>query len=151
MSIATSRAEEAGSEPDLGELERKMQKELNAGAVSLVLLGLLARETAPAYGYGLARRLEELSAGEPIVRPGTLYPALRALEGQGLAASSVEPSVAGPPRRYYAITEAGRAALERWRPLWERTRGLVDAVLSLDSVKEQENEPAAPAVAEEPQ
>lgn len=136
--------------PDLGELERKLQKELNAGAVSLVLLALLDRETAPAYGYGLARRLEDLADGETVVRPGTLYPALRALEAQGLAASSVEPSVAGPPRRYYAITDAGRATLARWRPLWERTRGLVDAVLSLELVQEQENEPAAPAVAEEP-
>lgn len=130
---------------DLGELDRKLQKELNAGAVSLVLLALLAREKGPAYGYGLARRLEELAGGEPIVRPGTLYPALRALEGQGLAASSVEPSVAGPPRRYYAITDDGRATLTRWRPLWERTRTFVDNVLALGA----EEEVAAPAAMEE--
>lgn len=130
---------------DLGELDRKLQKELNAGAVSLVLLALLAREKGPAYGYGLARRLEELAGGEPIVRPGTLYPALRALEGQGLAASSVEPSVAGPPRRYYAITDDGRATLARWRPLWERTRTFVDNVLALGA----EEEVAAPAAMEE--
>ncbi|QQR73204.1 MAG: PadR family transcriptional regulator [Holophagales bacterium] len=134
-------------EADLGELDRKLQKELNAGAVSLVLLALLAREPGPAYGYGLARRLEELTGGEPIVRPGTLYPALRALEGQGLAGSSVEPSVAGPPRRYYAITDLGRATLARWRPLWERTRTLVDNVLALGAG----DEAAAPAAAEEPQ
>lgn len=145
MSQNTTEIPIATGEPDLGDLDRKLQKELNAGAVSLVLLALLAREKAPAYGYGLARHLEELAGGEAIVRPGTLYPALRVLEGQGLAESSVEPSVAGPPRRYYAITEAGRATLTRWRPLWERTRAFVDTVLALQAG----DEAAAPAAEEE--
>ena len=141
MLSQTTEPLEPEREVDLDELERKLQKELNAGAVSLILLALLARETAPAYGYGLARRIEELAGGEATVRPGTLYPALRGLETQGLAASSVEPSVAGPPRRYYVITDAGRATLERWRPLWERTRTLVDTVLSLESLAGEVEEP----------
>ena len=43
--------------------------------------------------------------------------------------SFVEPSVSGPPRRYYRITEAGRQALSGWSAAWRATRDSVDAVL----------------------
>ena len=54
---------------------------------------------------------------------------LRALEAQGLLSSRVEPSIAGPPRKYYAITSAGRDMLSAWIRQWEQTRGSVDRVL----------------------
>ena len=56
---------------------RKFQKELNAGALSLVLLALLERAAAPMYGYQIARELEERHGGTPLVKQGTLYPLLR--------------------------------------------------------------------------
>jgi PadR family transcriptional regulator PadR len=43
--------------------------------------------------------------------------------------SFVEPSVSGPPRRYYRITETGRDALRDWSAAWRATRDSVDAVL----------------------
>jgi PadR family transcriptional regulator PadR len=54
---------------------------------------------------------------------------LRGLEGGGLLDSHVEPSVSGPPRRYYRITPAGRDVLARWSGAWRATRDSVDAVL----------------------
>jgi PadR family transcriptional regulator PadR len=54
---------------------------------------------------------------------------LRTLAEAGWLASEVEPSVTGPPRRYYTITDDGRRMLRRWREAWERTRRLVDTVL----------------------
>ena len=66
------------------------------------------------------------------MKQGALYPVLRSLEGAGLLSSEVEPSVAGPPRRYYSVTEAGREAVNVWRQSWDRTRGFVDAVLEVD-------------------
>jgi PadR family transcriptional regulator PadR len=51
------------------------------------------------------------------------------MEEQGMLVSRVEPSVAGPPRKYYSITADGRGTLEAWRGVWTRTRDFVDATL----------------------
>ncbi len=115
----------------VGASVRKFQKELNAGIVSLALLSLLACAEKPLYGYQIAKELEGVKGGLP-VKQGTLYPVLRSLESSGLLCSEVEPSVAGPPRRYYSATEAGREALAVWRQTWERTRTFVEAVLEGD-------------------
>jgi PadR family transcriptional regulator PadR len=40
--------------------------------------------------------------------------------------SEVEPSISGPPRRYYRITEAGQQALPRWRSIWQQTAEMVE-------------------------
>jgi PadR family transcriptional regulator, regulatory protein PadR len=107
----------------------KFQKELSAGIVSLVLLALLERAQEPLYGYQIAKTLEGASVDGLPLKQGTLYPVLRSLEVGELLASRVEPSVSGPPRRYYSITPLGREALPHWKRAWSRTRGLVDAVL----------------------
>ena len=107
---------------------RKFNKELSAGIVSLALLALMAHAGRPLYGYQIAKELEGYGEGLP-VKQGTLYPVLRSLEAGGLLTSEVEPSVTGPPRRYYSITEEGRQAIGRWRESGERTREFVDSVL----------------------
>lgn len=107
----------------------KFHKELSAGIVSLVLLGVLARAKAPMYGYQIARRLEETGGGVLSGKQSALYPVLRNLDAAGLLASEVEPSVAGPPRRYYRITPAGRRVLGEWRAAWIATRDFVNTVL----------------------
>ena len=108
---------------------KKFQKELNAGIVSLVLLATLAVAEEPLYGYRIAKLLEPAGGDIGPVKQGTLYPVLRSLSGAGLLASHVEPSVSGPPRRYYRITEEGRAAFAEWRRAWIRTRDFVSSVL----------------------
>jgi PadR family transcriptional regulator PadR len=108
---------------------RKFQKELNAGTVSLVLLAILDRSTEPLYGYQIAKSIEGAWAEGVPVKQGTLYPVLRSMEEHGLLESRVEPSVAGPPRKYYSITGRGRAVLGDWRAAWVRTRTFVDATL----------------------
>ena len=107
---------------------RKFQKELSSGIVSLALLALLARADKPLYGYQIAKELEGYGEGLPI-KQGTLYPVLRSLEAGGLLSSEVEPSVSGPPRRYYTVTTAGEQAVAAWRQSWDRTRVFIDAVL----------------------
>jgi PadR family transcriptional regulator, regulatory protein PadR len=109
---------------------RKFQKELSAGTVGLVLLALLERAGSPMYGYQIAKQLEGAAQGALGMKQGTLYPVLRALESSGYLASEVEPSVAGPPRRYYAITDAGRETLARWKDVWFSARGFVDDLLA---------------------
>ena len=61
------------------------------------------------YGYQIAKQLERIGEGVLSGKQSALYPVLRNLEGAGLLDSHVEPSMSGPPRRYYRITDAGRA------------------------------------------
>ena len=110
------------------EADKKFQKELNAGIVALVLLNVLSRATEPMYGYQIAKLIEESNEEVPTIKQGTLYPVLRSLESSGLLESEVEPSISGPPRRYYRITEVGNETLERWRGIWNQTKALVDTV-----------------------
>ena len=108
---------------------RKFQKELSAGTVSLVLLAVLAGSSEPLYGYQIAKRLE--ASGDALLagKQSALYPVLRNLSAAGLLDSHVEPSVAGPPRRYYSITALGRKALREWIHTWTATRRSVDSML----------------------
>ncbi|MEI6290508.1 MAG: PadR family transcriptional regulator [Chloroflexota bacterium] len=105
---------------------KKFQKELNSGTSSLILLHLLSRSEDAKYGYQIAKMLEEIDPDIPMMKQGTLYPVLRALEENTLLESNVEPSVSGPPRRYYKITEEGRKTLAEWIEIWEQTKKFVD-------------------------
>ncbi len=121
-----------GAEPEedlQASQQRKFQKELNAGIVSLVLLSILAGAKEPLYGYQIAKQIERDGAGTAIMKQGTLYPVLRSLSAGGFLESHVEPSVSGPPRRYYRITPAGRAVLAQWQTTWTLTRDFVDDIL----------------------
>ena len=109
---------------------QKFQKELNAGTVSLVLLAVLAEAEEPMYGYRIAKELGERSGGAPVLKQGTLYPVLRSLESKGWLTSEMEPSVSGPPRRYYGITPEGHETLKLWTGAWRSTRDFVDGVLA---------------------
>jgi PadR family transcriptional regulator PadR len=114
---------------DKDAFDRKFQKDLNAGIAALILLSVLSRTEEPMYGYQIAKLIEEGRSEVPTIKQGTLYPVLRALESSGLLESEVEPSISGPPRRYYRITEAGRDTMERWRMIWNQTKALVDIII----------------------
>ena len=110
-------------------LLRKFHKELSAGTVSLALLAVVATSAEPMYGYQIAKRLEQTGDGVLAGKQSALYPVLRNLEGAGLLDSFVEPSISGPPRRYYRTTAAGRDALVDWTAAWRATRDSLDAEL----------------------
>ena len=112
---------------EINEAIRKFQKELNGGTASLVLLGVLNKAQNPMYGYQIAKLIEVQTKDVDIMKQGALYPVLRSLEATGLLQSEVEPSVSGPPRRYYKITEAGRKTLGKWLEIWNQTKQLVDS------------------------
>jgi PadR family transcriptional regulator PadR len=108
--------------------DKKFQKELNSGTAALVLLAVLDRAEEPMYGYQIAKHLDTGSEDVP-VKQGALYPVLRSLEAGGLLASEVEPSISGPPRRYYRITDTGRETLRQWVEIWNRTKTFVESAL----------------------
>ena len=114
---------------EINEAIKKFHKELNGGTAALVLLGVLDKADSPMYGYQIAKLIEVQTKDVDIMKQGALYPVLRSLEATGLLESEVEPSVAGPPRRYYRITAAGRQTLAKWTEIWHQTRELVDAVI----------------------
>ena len=105
---------------------RKFQKDLNAGLVALVLLAVLDQSSEDLYGYEIAKRLQKANEGEALFKEGTVYPVLRALSANGMLTSRIVPSYAGPPRRYYRITDDGRAVLRDWSGIWHQTRNFVD-------------------------
>lgn len=105
---------------------RKFQKDLNAGLVALVLLAVLESTVEDLYGYEIAKRLQRANEGDALFKEGTIYPVLRALSANGLATSRIVPSYSGPPRRYYRITDEGRALLAQWSGIWRQTRNFVD-------------------------
>ncbi len=114
---------------------KKFQKELNSGTAALVLLGLLDKAPEPMYGYQIAKTMESANDKVPMMKQGALYPVLRSLENSGLLESRVDPSISGPPRRYYTITTAGRETLQNWMEIWTQTKAFVDKALrSKDNV-----------------
>jgi PadR family transcriptional regulator PadR len=114
---------------DAANLTRKFQKEMNAGIASLVLLSVLEKNREPMYGYQIARLLEDYSGDASFMKQGALYPVLHSLENSGLLESKVEPSVAGPPRRYYQITSDGRETLVIWQGVWKQMKSFVDRAI----------------------
>ena len=114
---------------EIQEAVRKFKKEMNGGISALVLLSVMGHAEKPMYGYQIAKYIEIRTRGMDIMKQGALYPVLRSLEGSGLLESEVEPSISGPPRRYYQITDNGRTTLHKWTEIWHQTKGFVDTVL----------------------
>ena len=110
-------------------LTRKFQKELNSGIASLVLLSVLNNSEEPMYGYQIAKLLDDYSGEASFMKQGALYPVLRQLESSGLLQSIVEPSVSGPPRRYYEITAEGKETLLIWQGVWKEMESFVDKAI----------------------
>ena len=96
------------------------------GVLDLCLLALL--NDGEAYGYELARRLETLGFGP--VAGGSLYPALLRREKLGHLRAEWRPGDGGPGRKYYVLTRAGRAALDREGAAWRAFAASVDGALA---------------------
>jgi DNA-binding PadR family transcriptional regulator len=81
------------------------------------------------YGYELIRELEESSDGTFVLKEGTLYPLLHALEADGHVESSWVGEEGTRQRKYYRITRSGRALLGKKREEWATFRDAVNQVL----------------------
>ncbi|QFZ18955.1 PadR family transcriptional regulator [Saccharothrix syringae] len=104
----------------------KVTKDLVAASATPMVLGILAEEDS--YGYAILKRINELSGGELDWTEGLLYPLLHRLERLGHVESSWQ-SVAGERRRkYYRITDGGRAELAEQRRQWETVVGALKGI-----------------------
>ncbi len=97
--------------------------QLRRGVLEHCVLAVLAR--SPEYAFELVRRLSEVDG--LVTSEGTIYPLLSRLSRDGLVATTWQPSDAGPPRKYYDLTAAGRRALAAFAAEWTTfTQGVDD-------------------------
>ena len=100
---------------------------LSRGEFGLLLLALLARREM--YGYELMSQLRAATEGTIDLPEGTVYPALRRLERDGLIAGHWMDIGSAPRRRYYALTAKGQTALASGSAEWRRFRTAADVLL----------------------
>lgn len=102
-------------------------RELSRGDLPLLILAVL--EESPAHGYAIARAIEQLSAGALTAKEGSLYPALRVLEQEGLIVASWETPPSGPARKVYTLTDTGKAEQANQAARWQEYARALQAVL----------------------
>ena len=96
------------------------------GGLGMLLLALLAGEDR--YGYEMIEALRRRSNHVFDLKAGTLYPLLHTLEREGWV-TAYDRETGGRVRRYYHLTEAGRAALEAQKAGWRNYSAAVEGVL----------------------
>ena len=97
------------------------------GYTDAIILRQLEREDS--YGYQISKRVSEQSAGGLELKEATLYTAFRRLESGGLIRSYWGDEGVGARRRYYHLTEEGRARLQAERAAWAETRETINELL----------------------
>jgi transcriptional regulator len=97
---------------------------------TLDLLVLKTLETiGPMHGWGIARRLQQVSGDALHLNQGTIYPALLRLEQRGWIAAEWGVSDQNRRARFYVLTKAGRRQLREEQASWERMTGIINRVL----------------------
>jgi len=97
--------------------------QLKKGVLDLCVLALLSREDG--YAYEIASRLADaIDMGE-----GTIYPLMRRMQSDGLVETYLIESPSGPSRKYYRLTEAGRASFNAQRDAWRAFARAVEEIL----------------------
>ena len=97
------------------------------GTLDMLILKTLALE--PMHGYGIGVRLEQISRGVFKVNAGSLFPAFRRLERDGLVHSSWRATDNNRRAKYYALTAAGRRQLQREQDDWDRLSVAISLIL----------------------
>ena len=101
-----------------------MSIQFKKGVLELCILSMLSRNDH--YGYDVAFKLSQSID----LADGSVYPILRRLKQEGCVTSYLEEASGGPPRKYYAITAQGQAALEElteeWSLLVNRVNGIIE-------------------------
>jgi PadR family transcriptional regulator, regulatory protein PadR len=101
------------------------------GTLDLLILKTLSLE--PMHGFGIARRIEQISRGVFKVNPGSLFTALQRLERSSLLDMEWRESENGRRAKYYALTRAGRKQLEDETADWHRRAGAVARLLKAEA------------------
>lgn len=101
--------------------------DLVQGTLDILILRIVALE--PKHGWAIAKRIQQVSREVLQVQQGSLYPALHRLEQSGWIKASWGETEGGRKAKFYSLTRAGRAHLERERAQWERLSSAINLVL----------------------
>ena len=104
------------------------ERALVQGTLDMLVLRVLALE--PMHGYGVTQRIEQISRGTFEVGPGSLFPAFRRLEREGLVKSEWRSTENNRRAKYYRITERGRRHLETETRDWQRKALAIARILA---------------------
>jgi transcriptional regulator len=105
--------------------DNKQKKDVLQGTLALMVLKTLD-VLGPLHGYGIARRIEQISGDLLAVNQGTLYPVLLKLEQEGSIASEWGASEHNRKARFYRLTRAGRKQLLAETRDWEETAAIIE-------------------------
>jgi PadR family transcriptional regulator PadR len=108
------------------------QKEVHQGTLALMVLKTL-ESMGTLHGYGIARRIEQISGDLLSVNYGTLYPALLKLEQEGCIASEWGVSENNRRAKYYRLTRAGKKQVERETRDWQETTEILARFLATEA------------------
>ena len=103
-----------------------MNSQLKRGTLELCVLSIVSKSDC--YGYELVNRISDCMQ----ITEGTIYPLMKRLKDAGTIDSYIVESQEGPPRKYYRITENGRAELERLTEEWFDFVGSINTLLKGD-------------------
>ena len=104
--------------------------DLLQGTLDIMVLQTLATMGAQ-HGYGIARRIEQVSGNEILLNQGTIYASLVRLQQRGWIAAEWGTSDNNRKAKYYSITKGGRKELEKNAAHWRRLSRIVDRVLTM--------------------
>lgn len=110
------------------------KSEVLQGTLDLMILKTL-QALGPLHGFGIARRIEQLSQEVLQLNEGTVYTSLLRLQQQGWIDSDWGASENNRKAKYYSITKSGMKQLARETENWERISGVIGRVLSLEGQK----------------
>jgi len=110
----------------------KERSEVLQGTLDLMILKTLDA-LGPQHGYGVARRIEQISDDLLRLNEGTVFASLLRLAQQGWIRSEWGTSESNRKAKFYSITKAGRRQLARETQTWERISGVIGRVLRLES------------------
>src|SRR6266446_2598912 len=102
----------------------KQKTEVLQGTLALMVLKTLDL-LGPVHGYGIARRIEQISEDRLALNQGTLYPVLLRLEQEGAIASEWGASENNRKARFYRLTREGRKQLQVETQDWEKTAAII--------------------------
>jgi PadR family transcriptional regulator PadR len=110
-------------------MARQTKQEVLPGTLSLLILKTLAT-LGPLHGYGIARRIEQVSEDLLELNQGTIYPALLKLEQLGWIRTKWSLSENNRRAKYYSLTPAGKKQLVKEEEEWQRTSAIVTRFLT---------------------
>ena len=108
----------------------KRQAELMKGTLDLLVLKTL--ELEPRHGVGVADRIQQITSGTFVVKPGSLFPALHRLEQEGFTKGEWGETPEGRRAKYYRITAAGQRQLATEKKNWARVVLAIGLILESD-------------------